>query len=595
MAQKISQPIQSFDPEIALMDQGQLAGSFRTVADKTARNAIFANKRAIGSIVSWTDTGTIYRMAYVGPDLTDTEWQKDTNWINVAVYNEAETVNRTIYVATTGNDTTGDGSVGLPYLTIGKALSTVKKVINSGITVTISIGVGTFTMSAADLSVLSSISGSGTLTIQGTLTLVESGFTMGAAVVGDPLTFNVSGGNTATWTLNQWRSYFLKVSTQYYPITHNALTPTLSTVIASTGNEIYQAQTIINLNGIRSFNINTLTLSQLTIDMAATSLQMVSNAGNLTLNRVYVASSSTSISFQIKTNTAVIGYVTFVNSRLIINQPTRISLGSGLIYSYLYANDNIPLINFQDGTCDVPNTGYGLVFENPNTGAAACGLQNSNSIINNGLSGLAYLKFVNCNVGIFTGRSGKLEFTIQFIGLIIVNTNFLFKKATSNISDYQTIKVEFINTVITGTPNTRWFSDNMYEFVNLVSGRNIQLGGIIFPEVEQNLSATLTNNTTTNIIVGNKLQNRTIHIDYMILRGTGYRKGSFDIINDGTALYMSPDTFITNAAAGVNAVAIVLSANYNTNEIRVAALLDNGVAGTFTYNATRVMITPLTI
>jgi hypothetical protein len=47
----------------------------------------------------------------------------------------------TIYVnASTGNDATGNGSVGSPYQTITKALSTLKQTINHNITVNVAVG-----------------------------------------------------------------------------------------------------------------------------------------------------------------------------------------------------------------------------------------------------------------------------------------------------------------------------------------------------------------------------------------------------------------------------------------------------------------------
>lgn len=55
----------------------------------------------------------------------------------------AETASRTIYVATTGSNTVGDGlTVGTAFLTIAKAISTIKKNLQNA--VTISIGDGTY-------------------------------------------------------------------------------------------------------------------------------------------------------------------------------------------------------------------------------------------------------------------------------------------------------------------------------------------------------------------------------------------------------------------------------------------------------------------
>lgn len=58
--------------------------------------------------------------------------------------------NTTIYVATTGSDTTGTGLVGAPFASISKALSSIAgKLIASGVIVTIQVADGTYTVSSA--------------------------------------------------------------------------------------------------------------------------------------------------------------------------------------------------------------------------------------------------------------------------------------------------------------------------------------------------------------------------------------------------------------------------------------------------------------
>ena len=52
--------------------------------------------------------------------------------------------NKTYYVRTTGNDTTGDGSSGTPWLTVGRALDEIYKWIADENTITIDVGEGTF-------------------------------------------------------------------------------------------------------------------------------------------------------------------------------------------------------------------------------------------------------------------------------------------------------------------------------------------------------------------------------------------------------------------------------------------------------------------
>lgn len=55
--------------------------------------------------------------------------------------NNTELVARIIYVATTGNDTTGNGTVGTPYATVTKAISNIKKNIQAQITISLADGI----------------------------------------------------------------------------------------------------------------------------------------------------------------------------------------------------------------------------------------------------------------------------------------------------------------------------------------------------------------------------------------------------------------------------------------------------------------------
>lgn len=66
------------------------------------------------------------------------------NHNTLALY-ETITAATTLYIATTGSDTTGDGSNGNPWLTVGKALTYLStKFIASGITVTIQLADGVY-------------------------------------------------------------------------------------------------------------------------------------------------------------------------------------------------------------------------------------------------------------------------------------------------------------------------------------------------------------------------------------------------------------------------------------------------------------------
>lgn len=115
-------------------------------------------------------------MAWQTPKLnwTPADGVRDTDFNRIEgnlleLYNtDAVRAARTIYVSTSGNDSSGNGSQNQPYRTIGKALSVLPKNLN-GMTVTISIGTGTY---AEDVVVdgfsngVLDFTGSGTATLQ---------------------------------------------------------------------------------------------------------------------------------------------------------------------------------------------------------------------------------------------------------------------------------------------------------------------------------------------------------------------------------------------------------------------------------------------
>ena len=85
---------------------------------------------------------------------------------------ELLTADRTYYVATTGNDTTGDGSSGNPWATIQHAYDIIVATLDTaGYTVTIQLADGTYT---DGLYITKSWSGGGNIVIQGNISNMDS-------------------------------------------------------------------------------------------------------------------------------------------------------------------------------------------------------------------------------------------------------------------------------------------------------------------------------------------------------------------------------------------------------------------------------------
>jgi len=99
-------------------------------------------------------------------------------------------------------------------------------------------------------------------------------------------------------------------------------------------------------------------------------------------------------------------------------------------------------------------------------------------------------------------------------------------------------------------------------------------------------STTLTTNTTTPIIVGDKTTDKSLYIYYFLTRGEGKRQGDFSILNDGSTLFKSPDYFISNDACtgNIESESIDFSVAYSGNDIIINASVNNAGDVTMQYD-----------
>jgi hypothetical protein len=505
----------------------------------------------------------------------------------VAIYN-TESVSRTIYVATTGNDTTGDGSVGLPFLTINKALTTIKKILNTGITITIQLGAGTFDIAESEFAIIGTLTGSGGLTIQGTLALANSGFTLGAADATDLLKYGVSGGTTASWTTDQWKFYFAKSGANYYPITHNTTT-TISICLggASGITEIYQLQTILNVTA------TTNSIIKMFIDFTYQNIEMIpvnsNNKYNLPTSTIYFtecyfhATAQKNIWCQKCYGSAMNRCSSNFVSWIFPDNIFSVVHTNNFFYAPASSATGLMQVgadklSIRDDTFE--NTGTSLnsyCIRGYQKGGFTAGTNNN------------YIKFINSKIAFQYGSTCDIDFTQATTYIILINVTYFARKFTG-VSDYDPnrFKINYAN--LKGSLITRWFYDTIYEFVNVVTGRLLSIPTIIYPEIDPGLSAALPNNATTNVVIGNKLQNRSIVIEYQITRGTTHEMNRLQIIHNGTTLTLFEPTPVGDDVGVSFAVA------FSTNDIQLQCTMTNtGTAATMKYNASRVIITPLTI
>lgn len=501
-----------------------------------------------------------------------------------------ETVSRSIYVAATGSDTTGDGTVGAPFLTISKALSTVKKIIEDGVLITISIGAGTFAFSNADAVTVASIYGDGELIFEGNLTLIKSGFTIGATDPVDPFKRTVSGGDTATWLTDEFQFKFIKQGTTYFPISHNSTT-WLSVASAITLNtaEIYQVNTIINWNTEQftcrvsdtrfrylEFNI-TYSGSTLYFNTVGSQLTITVSKYYAATQKQIQASAFAYVTAQ-TCCTENVGWIGAAQSLMAINASyMKVNSSSS---AYVAAGESLL------------NGISACIFENPNTGSsAACIDLRARLRLTSG-----NIKFHNSNVGILMRTGAELDLQTFTTAIVFSSCNYLLRKV-SVFTDYSKAIVTL--TTYYGAPATRWSYDTLYEMINPTTGRYLFIKNIFYPEFETNLATTLLNGVSTDIIVGSKLQNRSIFLDYEIARGSDYACGTVKITHNGTTIAMQQDTQLSaDTSTPISTVGCTFAVAFSGNNIVLRCTLTDttpNLNAVLRYNAARTLISPLTI
>lgn len=82
-----------------LIDQNQIKGTHWYVNAKSTRNSITYNKRAIGMLVTWVESGSFITGRYEGANTLDANWQNDANWQKIIA--ESDTLTYAIYADTT--------------------------------------------------------------------------------------------------------------------------------------------------------------------------------------------------------------------------------------------------------------------------------------------------------------------------------------------------------------------------------------------------------------------------------------------------------------------------------------------------------------
>jgi len=183
-------------------------------------------------------------MGWTNEDLSNTV---SSNLNRLNELDKVENVDRTIYVETTGNDNSGNGTISRPYATFFKAITDIKPII-SEVAVTIQFGVGSFDLTSRDFVEVGKKSLIGNAEIQiigAAMTDIVTDITL-AAQSGKEFRFDVSGN---TFTEDEHVDRFVKYGSKYSPIIKNDVSTLDTFVEAGTGTAISELTTTLNVLG----------------------------------------------------------------------------------------------------------------------------------------------------------------------------------------------------------------------------------------------------------------------------------------------------------------------------------------------------------
>lgn len=553
---------------------------YRSVSSITERNNIKTDYRKPGMLVYVQSDSSYYQLRN---GVTNDYWFKPIPIIDTT----SEWVARTIYVSmptdpqTPGSDVTGTGSISLPYATLEKALSTIK---TNGIfaPVTVQLDSGTFNYTpkcrAYLLRLCTKIFGvnitNPIFTIKGQFAKETLYPTLTWTAKTIPFVYTVSGYAFAE---NELADKFCGNTggTFWLPIEGNrndTVIPATTSIGAFTF--IYRANTTLALTTdlydlsfiggipfqiyLSNFKITSST-SKYLIGLTATHCLF-----DFTGNSFVGLDDARLFYSKIKSDPTNTGYAVIthagtneISASIIYKKNTRKTVGNGIYHNRPCVYSPIIISGFL----------YGFTFANSNDIPPYSSANNilikdcTNALANNLISD-----------AIITSTSEKIS---------TLFTDYLLYTFASNVP------VRFSTTsFLTNKLISIYNPSSLYKsFVREDLGGYINGLGL-YTEVQRKLTATLVNNTTDSISIGDKSYNRTIELKYTALRGSTYRKGTLEIINTGSGLTFNPGSYFPVTDIGLTFTGAYYSGSSNT--IKLKYTVDNsGGNVTLTYDAFR--------
>lgn len=527
------------------------------------------------------------------------------NAIAEAESDTKETEDREIYVdGAAGDDVTGTGDIGTPFQTLEKALSTILSILDAKITVTL-LGSNTYTFNQNCVDYLNEFEfRAGFVSIEGEPEILTDSFT--AAEAAGLYTYDVSG---ETWTINEYKGKFIRSLSpkgfdSYEPIYENTTTTFKSWVVSGRKvDEVVDMTTVLEMDADVYFNL----ISNPTITGHFTMVGNQNKFGKiqfLTMNINYPVLPAGALVENIKTQIIGFGGCLFTKE-VAVDSYVQLELGinKGLTGNCIFQGNTDDKdafkISIAGGSHDSWPIKKNYIYKPGTEFFSNCIFMSgshSRVITGNIVENYKYAFQVQASVYVFSFSDvvvkdcsnafriyGSCQLLFSDTDLVFENvTNFFQDQDPNYVIDLQESNSNTIESLPTNLNTTKPY------YIPLI--RKVSYPDL-YIEVDENAEATFTNNTATEVTIGDKTQNRSISIDYTAVRSTKIEQGTIMIFHDGTTLYVNNNSHDNQSGAGIGMTFDAVFDGVDTDLINLEVTIDDNVDDvTFGYDIKRKMI-----
>ena len=481
-----------------------------------------------------------------------------------------------------GNDTTGNGSITAPYATLNKALKQIEKYIDD--IITIKIDSGSFDYTKEDRKLIADkrfVGKYGQLVIWGTFDTLVKGSIIYTQRVDSSFVFDVSG---TTFTANEWQYGF---GTGYIHVV--SIDGERNAAISANGTDWIEISSPTNFksgtNPQWNYLVKSLTTFDLTefetpdIDPMAFNFNQPSDEPSIIFSDINFINYNVielhspivlSRCAFLQNNKRIRIFESIESIRLdgIICKGGFTMQGKANIKGGYFTHSSARTASFVKGSYgDI----YGCIFEGN-------GSTEIFRIEKHGSASFDEVKFKDGNQVFHYRGAGNITY---YNLLSIENCNYF---ALSNTHAGAKFYTEDTTDLITRIEfNTGYMDPAGYtKMVDPGTDYCIRLPDV-YPEIELNLEETLIDNATTEIVIGDSIQNQSIIIEYTCERNNSIEMGKVSVINRGTTLTLLPSVY-GGDAIGLSFTGVV----YDSGLIELqCTLTSTGNNATFKYDAFR--------